>query len=135
MLNLAIILEDSARRYPDKMAFQFMDTALTFTQINAAANQVANGLLQQGIQPGDKVGLSCLNLPYFPIIEINFSRGGASNVNQKTAVCGQRWLSARRCDELNTAVLPVSEKKPWQAFCLNDQVGRFRGKRYPLSVI
>ena len=77
MLNLAIILEDSARRYPDKMAFQFMDTALTFTQINAAANQVANGLLQQGIQPGDKVGLSCLNLPYFPIIYFGILKAGA----------------------------------------------------------
>ena len=77
MLNLAIILEDSARRYPDKMAFQFMDTALTFTQINVAANQVANGLLQQGIQPGDKVGLSCLNLPYFPIIYFGILKAGA----------------------------------------------------------
>ncbi|MCB0654759.1 MAG: long-chain fatty acid--CoA ligase [Saprospiraceae bacterium] len=77
MLNLSVILEDSARRYPDKMAFQFMETALTFSQVNAAANQVANGLRNQGIEPGDKVGLSCLNLPYFPIIYFGILKAGA----------------------------------------------------------
>lgn len=68
MLNLATILEDSARRYPTKDAFIFMDTHLNFAQINGAANQIANGLKAIGIGKGDKVALNCLNLPYFPMI-------------------------------------------------------------------
>ena len=63
MLNLSVILEDSARRYPTKAAFTFMDTTLNFAQVNGAANQIANGLKARGIQPGDKVALSCFNLP------------------------------------------------------------------------
>ena len=77
MLNLSVILEDSARRYGSKEAFVFTDTRLSYTQINAAANQVANGLEAAGIRQGDKVALSCLNLPYFPIIYFGILKAGA----------------------------------------------------------
>ncbi len=77
MLNLSVLLEDSARRYPDKDAFIFMDKRMTYKEINAAANQVANGLFSIGIQPGDKVALSCLNLPYFPIVYFGILKAGA----------------------------------------------------------
>ena len=76
MLNLSVFLEDSARRYPAQPAFTFMDTTLNFAQINGAANQVAAGLRSKGIQPGDKVGLSCFNLPYFPIIYFGILKAG-----------------------------------------------------------
>jgi long-chain acyl-CoA synthetase len=80
MLNLSVLLEDSARRYPAKPAFTFMDTTLSYAQINAAANQVANGLKSIGIQDGDKVALSCLNLPYFPIIYFGILKVGGTVV-------------------------------------------------------
>lgn len=76
MLNLATLLEDSARRYPTKDAFVFGDTHLNFAQINGAANQIANGLKAIGIQPGDKVALNCLNLPYFPMIYYGILKAG-----------------------------------------------------------
>ncbi len=77
MLNLALLLEDSARKYPSKAAFTFGDVTLTYAQVNGAANQVANGLRSRGIVPGDKVGLSCFNLPYFPIIYFGIIKAGA----------------------------------------------------------
>lgn len=76
MLNLSVVIEDSARRYPNKDAFIFGDTRMTFAQINGAANQVANGLVAAGIKPGDKIGLSCLNLPYFPIAFFGILKAG-----------------------------------------------------------
>lgn len=80
MLNLSTLLEDSARRYAQKTAFTFMDTSLSFAQINGAANQVANGLKSKGIGSGDKVALSCFNLPYFPIIYFGILKAGATVV-------------------------------------------------------
>ncbi len=77
MLNISCLLEDSASRFPTNSAFVFMDTDLNYAQINGAANQVANGLISKGIQPGDKVALSCLNLPYFPIIYFGILKAGA----------------------------------------------------------
>ncbi len=80
MLNLATLLENSAQKYPSKTAFTFMDTSLSFAQINGAANQVANGLVAMGIKPGDKVAISCFNLPYFPIIYNGILKAGATVV-------------------------------------------------------
>lgn len=80
MLNLSVILEDSASRYASKNAFTFMDTTLNYAQVNGAANQVANGLKKLGIQKGDKVALSCFNLPYFPIIYFGILKAGAAVV-------------------------------------------------------
>jgi len=80
MLNLSVILEDSAKRYASKSAFTFGDTTLNFAQLNGAANQVANGLVKLGIQKGDKVALSCLNLPYFPIAYFGILKAGATVV-------------------------------------------------------
>lgn len=77
MLNLSVLLEDSARRYPTKDAFVFMDTHLNYAQVNGAANQIANGLKSIGIRQGDKVALSCLNLPYFPMIYFGILKAGA----------------------------------------------------------
>lgn len=77
MLNLSVILEDSARRYPNKKAFIFMERSLSYAQINEAANKVANGLKQVGIKPGDKVAISCPNLPEFPIVYFGILKAGA----------------------------------------------------------
>jgi long-chain acyl-CoA synthetase len=77
MYNLSILLEDSARRYPTRDALVLGDTRLTYAQVDAAANQVANLLVERGIEPGDRVALTCPNLPYFPIIYYGILKAGA----------------------------------------------------------
>src|SRR3954469_17700881 len=77
MLNLSVLLEDSARRFPDRDALVLGETRLTYAQVDAAANQVANLLVERGIVPGDKVALSCPNLPYFPIVYYGVLKAGA----------------------------------------------------------
>jgi long-chain acyl-CoA synthetase len=77
MINLSVILEDSARKYPNKDAFVFMDTHVSYAQTNGAANQVANGLVAAGIKKGDRVAMSCLNLPYFPMVYFGILKAGA----------------------------------------------------------
>jgi long-chain acyl-CoA synthetase len=77
MLNLSVFLEDSARHYPDRAAVVLGDQRLTYAQVNAGANQVANMLRARGIGPGDKVALSCPNLPYFPVIYYGILKAGA----------------------------------------------------------
>ena len=68
MLNLANILDFSAKEYAAKTALVFGDKRFSYAQLNAVANQVANGLTAQGIGKGDKVALSCPNLPFFPMV-------------------------------------------------------------------
>jgi long-chain acyl-CoA synthetase len=77
MLNLSVLLEDSARTYPERTAVVLGETRLTYAQVDAAANQVANMLAARGIRPGDKVALSCPNLPYFPVVYYGILKAGA----------------------------------------------------------
>ena len=58
----------------------FGDSRFSYAQVNGAANQVANLLVARGIKPGDKVALSCPNLPYFPIIYFGILKAGATVV-------------------------------------------------------
>lgn len=77
MLNLSCVLETSAREHPDKHALVFGPMRLTFSEVNRMANQVARGLWEAGIRPGDKVALSCPNIPYFPIAYYGILKAGA----------------------------------------------------------
>jgi long-chain acyl-CoA synthetase len=78
--NLSTLLEVSAASYPDRTAIVFGDTRLTYADVDDAANMVANLLVSRGIQPGDKVALSCPNLPYFTIVYFGILKTGATVV-------------------------------------------------------
>ncbi|ATL85188.1 long-chain-fatty-acid--CoA ligase [Streptomyces malaysiensis] len=78
--HLAGLLENSAGMYPERTAVVFGDTRLTYAQVDGAANQVANLLVEYGVKPGDKVALSCPNLPFFPIVYFGILKAGATVV-------------------------------------------------------
>lgn len=80
MYNLSTLLEDSAERFPDREAVVLGDMRLTYARVNAAANQVANLLVERGVRPGDKVALSCPNLPYFTVVYYGILKAGATVV-------------------------------------------------------
>ncbi len=77
MLNLAVALTDAARRTPDLEAILLGDARLTYAQIDGAASQVAGALVSLGVRPGDRVALSCPNLPFFPIAYFGILKSGA----------------------------------------------------------
>lgn len=78
--NLAGILEDSAARYPERTAIVFGELRLTYAQVDAAASQIANLLVERGVRPGDKVALSMPNLPYFTFAYYGILKAGATVV-------------------------------------------------------
>jgi len=80
MLNLAVALEDSARNFPDRDALVHGPARLTYAQVEATASQVAGALAARGVGRGDRVALSCPNLPYFPIVYYGILKAGAAVV-------------------------------------------------------
>ena len=80
--NLAGLLESSAQKYPDREAIVFPATGrrMTYAEVDAVANMVANLLVSKGIQPGDKVALSCPNLPYFSLVYWGILKAGGTVV-------------------------------------------------------
>lgn len=80
MANLASLLDNSAENNPDRTALVLGDTRMSYQELNAAANKVANLLVSRGIKKGDKVALSIPNLPYFTVIYYGILKSGASVV-------------------------------------------------------
>jgi long-chain acyl-CoA synthetase len=76
-LNLASVLEQQARLVPDRLAITFRDAHLTYAQLNARAAQIASGLVALGIGPGDRIALSCPNVPWFPMAYFGILKAGA----------------------------------------------------------
>ncbi|MEZ5346614.1 MAG: long-chain fatty acid--CoA ligase [Pyrinomonadaceae bacterium] len=76
-LNLASIIEHHAELTPDNEAIVWGDVRMTYGQLNAASNRVANALREMGIGHGDKVGLACPNLPFFPVVYYGIMKAGA----------------------------------------------------------
>jgi long-chain acyl-CoA synthetase len=80
MLNLALLLEQSTRRNPGKLAVIFDDYKLRYAEVNGAANKVANALVKMGVQRGDKVAIMLPNTPHFPICYYGILKAGATVV-------------------------------------------------------
>ena len=79
-LNLASMVSHHARLAPQKEAIVFGDVRMTYGQLDAMSNRVANALVEIGIGHGDKVALSCPNLPYFPVVYYGIMKAGAAVV-------------------------------------------------------
>ncbi|MFG2122650.1 long-chain fatty acid--CoA ligase [Streptomyces sp. NPDC048710] len=71
------MLESSVRDVPDRTAVVFGDQRLTYAELDTAARRVAGLLHARGIRPGDKVAMSCPNMPWFPIVYYGILKAGA----------------------------------------------------------
>lgn len=76
-LNLAVLLTESTKKYPNETAVILDSFKLTYAQLNALTNQFANGLSRLGIKQGDKVGIMLPNLPQFVIAYYGIVKLGA----------------------------------------------------------
>src|SRR6185312_5314420 len=79
-MNLGQMLAQTAAQTPDKTAIIFHDQRTSYRDFDERANQVAHGLIQLGVQPGDRVALYIHNLPIFMEAYFGILRAGASVV-------------------------------------------------------
>ncbi len=75
-LNLAAILDHTARLMPDRGAVTCAGRTTTYGQLEQHAQRVAAALTASGIAPGDHVALSCPNVPWFPIAYFGILKAG-----------------------------------------------------------
>ena len=71
---------DHADRAPDRPAVKDLDRAFTRGELRAAAGRVAAGLLQKGVQPGDRVALLVGNSVDFVVAALGCLWAGATFV-------------------------------------------------------
>ena len=77
-------LENSARRFPDKVALVHEDVRATYAQINSQANCLANWLLEQGVAQGDRVVILLENSLEYVVAYYAALKAGAVAVPMNT---------------------------------------------------
>lgn len=80
MLNLSFLVEQGAKRNPDKPALSLGEVTLNYKSFHDKVCQTANALSKKGVGYGDKVALLCPNIPQFPIIFFGILKTGATVV-------------------------------------------------------
>lgn len=82
-------LDQQVANRPDSPFLQFQDSPpLSFAQVDAQTNRLANGLLPHAISPGDSVGVMLPNSMEYCLIWFALSRLGAVHVAINTAYKG-----------------------------------------------
>ncbi len=76
MTNLAVLLDEAARRYPDRIAVSHGEVAWSYTELLAESGRVAEYLVETGVRRGDTVALSCPNVPSFTAAYFGILKAG-----------------------------------------------------------
>jgi long-chain acyl-CoA synthetase len=76
MASLATTIIDAAERHGDRPAIKLDDFVLTWEQLAGASAHAAGLLAEEGVEPGDRVGLMLPNVPQFPILYYGILRAG-----------------------------------------------------------
>ncbi|GID32344.1 long-chain-fatty-acid--CoA ligase [Paractinoplanes brasiliensis] len=77
MLNLAVILRESATSRPKAPALLHDGGTITYGELDARSDAVAAALQARGIGPGDPVALQAPNIPEFPVAYFGILKTGA----------------------------------------------------------
>jgi long-chain acyl-CoA synthetase len=75
--TLADVLTVGLTLGPDRPAFFFDERAVTYHELDEAANRVANSLVALGVKPGDRVSVHLENRPEFVEVYQGIQRTGA----------------------------------------------------------
>ncbi len=75
MRTLSQVLDESARKFPDRPAVLYGDRTIPYRELAQEVDRLAAGLVRLGVQPGDKVAIWMSNIPewiaaYFAIAKI-----------------------------------------------------------------
>ncbi len=76
-LNLASLLTESAGRSPGAPAIRLGEVELSYGDLDDRSARLATLLAENGVQPGDRVGVMLPNVPEFPIAYYGVLRAGA----------------------------------------------------------
>ena len=79
--SLVEMIDETLKKYGDKPAFVCMGQELSFSELDARANEFGAYLISRGLEPGDKVALMMPNLLQYPIALFGALRAGLIIVN------------------------------------------------------
>ncbi len=98
-------LEKTADMYPDKYALSYDGTSITYTELKARVNSLADGFTKQGITPSSRVGLFLHNSVDFVVCLYALSRNGNIICLLNTQLSSEALDIKLQSAQLNTVIM------------------------------
>ena len=126
-INFAQTIIEQSRNYPDKLAYRD-GTDLTYGELSVRIQQVARGLVQQNLQPGDHIALimeDCIDWPitflacvYIGVVPLNLSTVVGNELFWQISQFADCKLvvSGKNNIVKDNAPMPIIERKDIQNF-------------------
>lgn len=123
------VVDDSARRHPDRPAFRYENEAITYEVLRLRSNAFSQQLRQHGVERGDRVGLLLPKSLELPIAVYGTLKAGAVHVPLDANFPAKRLASIAREAGIRTWVVARSQQRLVQQLCklLPDQTNRIIG--------
>ena len=77
MQAIGAMLERTAREHPENVAIVFEDAIMTYTELNKSVNRLTDGLINLGVQKGDRIMVQLVNGPEIIMAHYAIIRAGA----------------------------------------------------------
>jgi long-chain acyl-CoA synthetase len=144
-VNLATLLEESARRFPDGPCCTLYGQTTTFRSLDDQARRLAQSLIKLGARPGRHVGLLLPNIPeYLVALQATWMTGATALQLSPLMVAEEidHWLEATGChvvitlDLLAPAVVGCLNKGPLEHLVqtsLARRMAMWRGMLYRIA--
>ncbi len=87
--DLASLVRQKSTKNGSRVALRFAGRDLTYRELDAESDRLANGLAAAGIGPGDRVATLLFNSPEFPLLWFAVAKRGAVLVPLNTALKGE----------------------------------------------
>jgi len=81
LLSIPALLDESAQRWPDNPALEFMGRRYTYRELGSLTDRAASGFQRLGVKPGVHVGLYLPNTPHYLIAFFGVLKAGGVVVN------------------------------------------------------
>jgi long-chain acyl-CoA synthetase len=92
------LLEEAARKYPDRACTIFKGAVISYRAMNEATDRIAAALADMGVKKGDRVGIFMPNTPQFIIAYFGILKAGGVVVATNPALYAARdRLPGQRC--------------------------------------
>ena len=75
--TIAQVLEWWSQAAPDRDAIRFPDDSTTFAELHVWTSRVARDLIEQGLEPGDRVGVFSANSLHWCVAAFAIMKAGA----------------------------------------------------------
>ena len=70
----------SVEKFPEKVAVIYKDKRTTYSELDSRANRISNGIIDMGLEKGDKVGVLLYNCDEFVEIYYGMAKAGIISV-------------------------------------------------------